>query len=63
MGHDPLYSAAWKLLAASYAAQGRRTDAEAAYTRGIEVAEQRGDKQAAREMTVFLRRLRKSRED
>jgi len=30
-----------------------------AYQNGIRVAEERGDKQAAREMAVFLKRLQK----
>ena len=34
-------------------------DALDAYRRGIEVAERRGDKQAAKEMTVFAQRLEK----
>ena len=35
-------------------------DAMDAYRRGIAAAEAKGDKQAAKEMTVFLRRLEKS---
>jgi len=31
-----------------------------AYTQGIEIAEKKGDKQAAKEMTVFLKRLQKT---
>lgn len=60
--HDPRYSAAWKLLAGSYQAQGREEEALRAYRQGIAVAEERGDKQAAREMRVFLRRLQKARD-
>ena len=37
----------------------RREAALEAYDQGIAVAETRGDKQAAKEMTVFARRLRK----
>jgi predicted Zn-dependent protease len=55
---DPDYSAAWKLLGKALAEAGRPTDALEAYERGIAVAERRGDKQAAKEMTVFARRLR-----
>ncbi len=57
VGHDPKYSAAWKLLGRAL------TDAEAwqealeAYRQGIAVAEARGDKQAAKEMGVFARRV------
>jgi predicted Zn-dependent protease len=56
---DPGYSAAWKLLGRALAASGRADAALDAYERGIAVAEARGDKQAAKEMTVFARRLRK----
>ncbi|MGE5616695.1 MAG: tetratricopeptide repeat protein [Bacillota bacterium] len=57
--HDPRYSAAWKLLGKALNDSGDREGARAAYARGIEVAEAKGDKQAAREMGVFLRRLEK----
>ena len=55
---DPNYSAAWKLLGKSLAASGDDAAARVAYTRGIEVANKKGDKQAAKEMMVFLRRLK-----
>lgn len=55
---DPDYSAAWKLLGSALADAGRAADALEAYEQGIAVAERRGDKQAAKEMTVFARRLR-----
>jgi Flp pilus assembly protein TadD len=51
------YSAAWKLLGKALADAGRADEARAAYARGIEVAEGRGDIQAAKEMRVFARRL------
>jgi Tfp pilus assembly protein PilF len=54
---DPRYSAAWKLLGKSLSQAGRRAEAIEAFRRGIEVATERGDKQAAREMGVFLKRL------
>ncbi|MGH8496765.1 MAG: tetratricopeptide repeat protein [Gammaproteobacteria bacterium] len=54
---DPAYSAAWKLLGKAATASGRSEEAIDAYRRGIEVAEARGDRQAAKEMRVFLRRL------
>ena len=57
---DPRYSAAWKLLGQSLAAADRREDAIAAYTQGIAAAETKGDIQAAKEMRVFLKRLRSS---
>ena len=56
---DPNYSAAWKLLGKALAESGAAAEALEAYERGIVVAEARGDKQAAKEMTVFARRLRK----
>ncbi len=56
---DPGYSAAWKLLGRALAESGGADEALAAYRRGIEVAEKKGDKQAAKEMTVFARRLEK----
>jgi Tfp pilus assembly protein PilF len=56
---DPAYSAAWKLLGRALAQTGSTAEAIAAYRSGIAAAEKRGDKQAAKEMTVFLRRLEK----
>lgn len=56
---DPDYSAAWKLLGRALAESGGAEAALEAYERGIAVAAARGDKQAAKEMTVFARRLRK----
>ncbi|TCP14469.1 hypothetical protein EV683_10417 [Crenobacter luteus] len=53
------YSAAWKLLGRARAESGDAAGAIDAYRHGIAVAEARGDVQAAREMTVFLRRLEK----
>jgi Tfp pilus assembly protein PilF len=55
--HDRDYSAAWKLLGKALASGGDRAGAMAAYRSGIDAATRRGDKQAAKEMTVFLRRL------
>jgi Tfp pilus assembly protein PilF len=57
--HDPKYSAAWKLLGQALADAGRRDDAVKVYEDGIRVAEEKGDKQAAKEMGVFLKRLLK----
>ena len=54
---DPNYSAAWKLLGRALAADGQPQAALDAYQRGIAVAERKGDKQAAKEMTVFAKRL------
>jgi Tfp pilus assembly protein PilF len=56
---DPNYSAAWKLLGKALTDVGVLREALDAYRSGIEVAERRGDKQAAREMAVFAQRLEK----
>ena len=56
---DARYTAAWKLLGKALEAAGRDADAAAAWRRGIEVARVRGDKQAEREMGVFVKRVAK----
>ena len=56
---DPNYSAAWKLLGKALTDAGVLRDALDAYRRGVAIAEQRGDKQAAKEMAVFAQRLEK----
>jgi predicted Zn-dependent protease len=56
---DPAYSAAWKLLGRALAEQGLVQEALDAYREGITVAEAKGDKQAAKEMTVFAKRMEK----
>jgi tetratricopeptide (TPR) repeat protein len=58
---DPLYSAAWKALGRSLVDASRPEDALQAYLQGIDAARRKGDKQAEKEMTVFARRLEKSR--
>ncbi|HZP88429.1 MAG TPA: tetratricopeptide repeat protein [Burkholderiales bacterium] len=60
---DPNYSAAWKLLGLCLTELGQFQQALATYEHGIEVAEAKGDKQAAKEMHVFARRLRKRRDN
>ena len=60
IAHDGNYSAAWKFLGQALAAANRTQEAVKAYERGIGIAEEKGDKQTAREMRVFLKRLRKS---
>ena len=60
---DPEYSAAWKALGRALTAAGRLVDAQASYARGIEVAERRGDQQAAKEMRVFAKRLQRTASD
>lgn len=56
---DPTYSAAWKLLGKTLADAGCTDEAITAYEDGIRVAEEKGDKQAVKEMQVFLKRLRR----
>ena len=57
---DPGYSAAWKLLGKALTDCGRNEEAIGAYNAGVAAAEKHGDKQAAKEMTVFRRRLEKA---
>ena len=57
---DPDYSAAWKLLGKALAESGDTAGAMSAYREGIAAAERRGDKQAGKEMAVFLKRLEKA---
>ena len=70
MGHlqravelDESYSAAWKTLGRAQADSGLSAAAMATYRRGIEIADASGDRQAAREMQVFLRRLERRPQD
>ncbi|MBN8885244.1 MAG: hypothetical protein J0I77_05960 [Rudaea sp.] len=56
---DPDYSVAWKLLGKALTGTGDAPAAIDAYRHGIAAALKRGDKQAEKEMAVFLRRLEK----
>lgn len=56
--YDPGYSAAWKLYGKALTESGQDKKAAAIYEQGISAAEQKGDMQAAREMRVFLKRLK-----
>lgn len=56
---DAEYSAALKLLGKAYAKNNENDKAIDTYTRGITIAEHKGDIQAAKEMNVFLKRLLK----
>ena len=58
---NPRYSAAWKALGEAHANAGTIDRAIDVYERGIAAANAAGDIQAAKEMAVFLKRLRKSR--
>lgn len=56
---NPGYSAAWKALGEAHANGGSPERAAEIYEQGIAAAEKSGDIQAAKEMTVFLKRLRR----
>ena len=53
---DPKYSAAWKILGKCYEAEGLHQQAIDSWDAGITVAEEKGDKQALKEMQVFRKR-------
>jgi len=59
---SPGYSAAWKALGEAHVRAGLDDRAAEVYERGIAAARAAGDIQAAREMAVFLKRLRRGRE-
>jgi uncharacterized protein HemY len=54
---DQSHSASWKLYGKALAQLGRTDEAREVYSKGIEVAESKGDVQAVKEMRVFLKRL------
>ena len=58
IGRDAKHSASWKAYAKALAGLSRTDDAITAYEQGISVADERGDVQAAKEMKVFLKRLK-----
>ena len=60
LARDPHYSAAWKALGRCLAEASRSDEAIDAYRRGIEAARAKGDRQAEKEMTVFMKRLEKA---
>ena len=57
VAQDASYSAAWKLLGKSLVEALDDAGAREAYGNGIVAANAKGDKQAAKEMGVFLKRL------
>jgi Tfp pilus assembly protein PilF len=61
VARDPDYSAAWKALGKTLGDMQRVDEALEAYRLGIDAARRKGDRQAEKEMTVFSRRLEKSR--
>ncbi|MET1079541.1 MAG: tetratricopeptide repeat protein [Pseudomonas sp.] len=54
---DPRYSAAWKLLGKAQHALGDSDAARQAWEHGLASAREQGDKQAEKEIAVFLKRL------
>jgi Tfp pilus assembly protein PilF len=54
---DDGYTAAWKELGRIRQQAGNKAGAAEAWQQGIEKARENGDKQAEKEMTVFLRRV------
>ncbi len=58
--HDPQYSAAWKLLGKALQSAGNPDAARNAWQSGLQAAQAKGDKQAEKEMSVFLRKLDKA---
>jgi predicted Zn-dependent protease len=57
---DADYSAAWKELGKALTSTGNHAEAVEVLDQGIEVAERRGDIQAAKEMGVFRKRAEKA---
>lgn len=55
---DPNYTAAWKSYARALEKAGKLNQAIKAYTFGLKVAEKNGDRQALKEMRVFLKRIK-----
>ena len=57
--HNKEYSAAWKMLGRSHASLEQHTEALTAFDAGMAVANSNGDKQTAKEITVFRKRVLK----
>ena len=57
--HEQKYSAAWKMLGRSFIELDLFTEAVDTLQQGIAIAAEKGDKQAEKEMSVFLRRAKK----
>lgn len=56
---DPQYSAAWQILGQAYLDSADHEGARQTWEKGIAVAQAKGDKQAEKIMSVFVRRLDK----
>lgn len=59
---DANYTAAWKAYGHALVMAGRSEEARAAWRHGVECAHGAGDRQAEREMRVFMRRLERTRQ-
>jgi len=59
---DKGYSAAWKLLGRAQMQTGDLESARRTFEDGIEHAEEKGDKQAVKEMQVFVKKIDKQRQ-
>lgn len=57
---DAHYSVAWKLLGKAHLALGDSAAARQAWERGLACAQQKGDAQVVKELTVFMKRLDKA---
>ena len=58
--HKPDYSAAWRLLGRALAGGEQFVEAKEAFDEGARVAEANGDKQTAKEINVFRKRVLKA---
>lgn len=59
VAQDANHSASWKLLGRALLDSGDASAAADTLEQGIAIADERGDRQAEKEMQVFLRRARK----
>jgi tetratricopeptide (TPR) repeat protein len=60
---NPAYTAVWSALGSAFEKRGDPERAIQTYKSGVETARKNGDKQAERQMGVFLNRLNKGRPD
>lgn len=61
VARDPNMSAAWKVYGRVHARLGRVEEAKASFKKGLSVARRQGDRQAEKEIGVFLKRLDKEK--
>lgn len=61
--YKPEYTAAWKLLGFCQQQLGELHDALTTYDNGIQAAQTEGDKQAEKEMQVFVKKINKKLAD